>query len=71
MSDVYEKMEDKIKETFSSHAEIQDQKKEGKVLVMTSVLNLEPDFFKSVFITVYYEATNVDGRGTKIWLQLI
>lgn len=45
MSDVYEKMEDKIKETFSSHAEIQDQKKEGKVLVMTSVLNLEPDFF--------------------------
>lgn len=57
-------MEDKIKETFSSHAEIQEQKKEGKVLVMTSALNLEP----SLFITVENEATNVDGRGTKIWL---
>lgn len=42
-------------------------KKEGKVLVMTSVLNLEP----SLFITVENEATNVIGRGTKIWLHLI
>lgn len=49
-------MEDKIIETFSSHPETQDQKKEGKVLVMTSVLNLGP----SVFITV---------RGNKRYWQ--